>query len=176
MYRIYLAKHRITREKALLKMIKTETMQNISIDEIQEEIQIIKNLPHKNITQIIDSRNADLDAGEETYQVFYIALEISSNEELFDYITHTGVFTEDVARYFFHQLIEGIEHLHNQGMSHRNLKTKNMILDDEFNLRISDFATVSSKSKYKTQVGTESYMAPEVHLEKEYSGQSADIF
>lgn len=46
-------------------------------------------------------------------------------------------FTEDQARYYFHQLIEGVEYCHSQGVCHRDLKPENLLLDEEGNLKVT---------------------------------------
>lgn len=57
-----------------------------------------------------------------------------------------------------------------------------MLYDDSFNLKIADFgfaAPIEGKDgsgTLKTKLGTESYMAPEIHMKKPYSGSSVDLF
>ena len=58
-------------------------------------------------------------------------------------------------------------HIHNLGFAHRNLKPKNLFIDekDDFNLKIADFVFASNLNENsKTFVGTIDYMAPEIHL------------
>ena len=45
--------------------------------------------------------------------VFSVALELCSGGELFDFIAETGMFSEKVARYYFTQLMDGLEFMHN---------------------------------------------------------------
>ena len=171
-----MGKHITTGDKVALKIIKPEMMEYVSMDEIKEEVEVLKRLSHSNITKLVDSGDAELKSRGKTYDVFFIALEVAAGGELFDFISMTGAFSEDVARYYFHQFIDGLEYLHKKGMSHRDLKTENILLDGSFNLKIADFGYASAKSTNVTQVGTEDYMAPEILLGKKYSGQVADIF
>lgn len=44
--------------------------------------------------------------------VIYIVLELATGGELFDYVATTGKFSEEIARLYFHQLIEGLNYVH----------------------------------------------------------------
>lgn len=43
------------------------------------------------------------------------------------------------ARKFFNQLLNGVKYLHCKGVAHRDLKPENLLLDEQDNLKISDF-------------------------------------
>ena len=75
-----------------------------------------------------------------------------------------------------------VEYCHQNGIAHRDLKPENLLFDDNFNLKIADFGFATllegndGSGKLNTFMGTESYMAPELHLGKEYSGVAVDLF
>jgi serine/threonine protein kinase len=66
--------------------------------------------------------------------------------------------------------------MHNQGVSHRDLKPENIMLDNEFTLKIADFGFASVTATNESRKGTESYMAPEINMNKVYQGTVVDIF
>ncbi|GFH06100.1 Ser/thr protein kinase, partial [Haematococcus lacustris] len=105
---------------------------------------------------------------------------VAFKEELFERIVKAGRFCEDEARYFFQQLISGVDYCHRSGVCHRDLKLENTLLDGQPapRLKICDFGYSKSAldSNPKSTVGTPAYIAPEVLQRKEYSGQAADVW
>ena len=175
-FSVYLAKHKETGDKVALKIIKPEMMEYVSMEDIEKEVNILKQIDHAHITRLVDAGYCKLSSKGKSNEVYCIALEVASGGELFDFISMTGAFSEDVARYFFHQFLDALEYLHLSGISHRDLKTENILLDKKFNLKIADFGYASVKGSNETKVGTPDYMAPEVLKGEKYSGQIADIF
>lgn len=106
-----------------------------------------------------------------------IVLELAENGQMFDFIFHSGVFSEKVARTYFHQIISGLEYLHKNKIAHRDLKIDNILLDKDFNLKIADFGfSTHMDRKLQTYCGTQFYMAPEILDRKPYSGSAVDLF
>jgi serine/threonine protein kinase len=108
-------------------------------------------------------------------------LELANGGELFDFIALGGKFSEPVARLYAKQLFEALKFMHTAGVCHRDLKPENLMLDSSYNLKIADFGFAAptmgrdGKGKLTTQLGTASYMAPEIHLGKQYEGTLVDV-
>ena len=144
----------------------------------------MKSLTHPNIVQLYeyDENGVKEKKSGEQEQVLYLILELIKGGELFDFVASTGAFSEPVARFYFKQLISGLEYLNNKGIAHRDLKPENLMLDGDFNLKIGDFGFATSlagkhgEGFNKTSLGTKGYMAPEIHLKKPYNGTIADLF
>lgn len=72
--------------------------------------------------------------------------------------------------------------MHKAGVAHRDLKPENLMLTSDFQLKIADFGFAApiegrdGSGTLSTQLGTESYMAPEIHLGKPYTGAGVDLF
>ncbi|KAL8152208.1 hypothetical protein V2J09_009968 [Rumex salicifolius] len=96
-----------------------------------------------------------------------IVMEYAAGGELFSSICNAGRFSEDEARYFFHQLISGVSYCHSMEVCHRDLKLENTLLDGSPTprLKICDFGYSKSgllHSQPKSTVGTPGYIAPEI--------------
>ncbi|GAB2283319.1 Serine/threonine-protein kinase sapk2 [Dionaea muscipula] len=110
-----------------------------------------------------------------------IVMEYAAGGELFERICTAGRFSEDEARYYFQQLISGVDYCHSMEICHRDLKLENTLLDGSVEplLKICDFGYSKSSvlhSQPKSTVGTPAYIAPEVLSSKEYDGKIADVW
>ena len=54
-----------------------------------------------------------------------------------------GPFSEEVARFYMRQLLEGLNYCHFKGISHRDIKADNLLLDSDYGLKIADFGFAS---------------------------------
>jgi 5'-AMP-activated protein kinase catalytic alpha subunit len=67
-------------------------------------------------------------------------MEHANAGELFDYIVRNDRVDDVTAAKFFHQILEGVEYLHDNGICHRDLKPENLLLEkNSYNLKIIDF-------------------------------------
>ena len=84
---------------------------------------------------------------------------------------------EKLLRTYFHQLIEGMEYLHSKGFAHLDLKPDNLLLAEDYILKISDFdSACQSNDELITLRGTQNYRAPEIRKGNCEDPQAADIY
>jgi serine/threonine protein kinase len=111
--------------------------------------------------------------------VCYIVFEYICGGELFDFVTRPPALPASSVRAIFAQLLQGLIYVHSKGIAHRDLKLENVLLDENFNIKIADFGTAgffSKRGNLRTLIGTPGYMAPEISTGKKYKGVEADIF
>ena len=108
-------------------------------------------------------------------------MELSQFGDLFDVVSAKGGFkNSSMTRFVFTQILEGTGHLHKSGYSHLDLKLDNILIGNDFKLKLCDFGMAAKvEEPIQKKLGTEGYMAPEVVLRKNfesYYGIQADIF
>ena len=122
------------------------------------------------------------DSGIVINNVNYMILEYCSRGDLFNYIYKIKGFIEKHAKYIFKKILLGVQALHEAGYCHRNLKSQTILLDQNFNPKISCFI-FATRFKQNNQpimlndlVGTINYISPQIFARKPYNGEKADIF
>ena len=83
--------------------------------------------------------------------------------ELFFHLRRQFKFSENTTKFYTAQIILALEYLHSKNIIYRDLKPENILLDNEGNLKLTDFGLSKrgNKTTY-TIVGTPEYQAPEI--------------
>ncbi|PWA64788.1 hypothetical protein CTI12_AA341570 [Artemisia annua] len=172
--KVYHAKNVKTGKTVAMKMIGKEKVIKVGMTEqIQREISVMKMMRHPNIVEIYEVMASK--------SKIYIAMELVRGGELFSKIAK-GRLREDAARSYFQQLISAVDFCHSRGVYHRDLKPENLLLDEDGNLKVTDFGLSAFSDHLRhdgllhTTCGTPAYVAPEVIGKKGYDGAKADIW
>mmetsp|Transcript_29047 Transcript_29047/g.25689 ORF Transcript_29047/g.25689 Transcript_29047/m.25689 type:complete len:305 (+) Transcript_29047:3-917(+) len=175
---VKLAEHSETGKEVALKIMRKKSISPAFDELVKNEITIMKELSHQNIIKVLDYSEEALYTLPDgrSMNVYYIALELAENGEIFDFIADTGRFSEELANYFFHQMIEAIEFMHQKDISHRDIKPENILLDKNYNIKLTDFGFAECKETSSIRKGTTSYMAPEMHHKDKFETKPLDIF
>ncbi|KAK9049749.1 hypothetical protein SSX86_031282 [Deinandra increscens subsp. villosa] len=108
-------------------------------------------------------------------------MEYVKGGELFNTVAK-GRLKEEVARNYFQQLISAVTFCHARGVFHRDLKPENILLDEDGNVKVSDFglSAISDQIRgdglFHTFCGTPAYVAPEVLGRKGYEAAKVDVW
>ncbi|KAL2329130.1 hypothetical protein Fmac_022557 [Flemingia macrophylla] len=143
-----------------IKQVSLENIAQEDLNIIMQEIDLLKNLNHKNIVKYLGS--------SKTKSHLHIVLEYVENGSLANIIKPNkfGPFPESLVAVYIAQVLEGLVYLHEQGVIHRDIKGANILTTKEGLVKLADFgvATKLTEADVNTHsvVGTPYWMAPEV--------------
>ncbi|CAN9290522.1 unnamed protein product [Alternaria alternata] len=98
----------------------------------------------------------------------WIAMELAEGGDLFDKIEADEGVGEDIAHFYFTQLVNAVTYMHSKGVAHRDIKPENVLLSAEGDLKLSDFGLAALFKKdgqlrlCNTVCGSPPYIAPEI--------------
>ncbi|KAK7304800.1 hypothetical protein VNO77_42689 [Canavalia gladiata] len=172
--KVYHARNLKSGKSVAMKVVGKEKVIKVGMmEQIKREISAMNMVKHPNIVQLHEVMASK--------SKIYIAMELVRGGELFNKIAR-GRLREELARLYFQQLISAVDFCHSRGVYHRDLKPENLLLDEEGNLKVTDFGLSTFAEHLRqdgllhTTCGTPAYVAPEVIGKKGYDGAKADIW
>ena len=101
------------------------------IDSGDNEIARIQEFDHENIVGYLEHGEVLLQEqpGYQPSPVNFLVEEYVPKGELFDYVTKTGKFSEDLARFYTKQLVSALRHMLKKNLVHRDIKLENLVID-----------------------------------------------
>ncbi|KAL0310618.1 UNVERIFIED_CONTAM: CBL-interacting serine/threonine-protein kinase [Sesamum angustifolium] len=172
--KVYHARNVRTGESVAIKVIDKEKILKVGLKaHIKREISILRRVRHPNIVQLFEVMASKS-------KIFFV-MEYVKGGELFNKVAK-GRLKEEDARTYFQQLVSAVAFCHARGVYHRDLKPENILLDEDGNVKVSDFglSAISEQIKqdglFHTFCGTPAYVSPEVLARKGYDASKVDIW
>lgn len=142
----------------IIDLSNTESTNELTpLEATNQEIQILRQVAgHSYIIELQDVF--------ESASFIFLVFELCKNGELFDYLTSVVTLSEKKTRYIMKQIFEGVQHIHSKNIVHRDLKPENILLDDNLNIKITDFGFakwLAEGEELHELCGTPGYLAPE---------------
>ncbi|GAU18672.1 hypothetical protein TSUD_125050 [Trifolium subterraneum] len=172
--KVYYARNVKTGQSVAVKIINKKKLSGTGLaGNVKREITIMSRLHHPHIVRLHEVLA--------TKTKIYFIMDFVRGGELFAKISK-GRFSEDLSRRYFHQLISAVGYCHSRGVFHRDLKPENLLLDENGNLKVSDFGLSAVRDQIRpdgllhTLCGTPAYVAPEILAKRGYDGAKVDVW
>jgi tetratricopeptide (TPR) repeat protein/tRNA A-37 threonylcarbamoyl transferase component Bud32 len=173
MGRVYRVEDTKLKQEIALKLIKPEIAKDKkTIERFRNELKLAREIAHRNVCRMYDLN--------EEKGIHYITMEYVRGEDLRSLIRRIGQLPIGKSISITKQICEGLSEAHRLGVVHRDLKSNNIMIDKDGNVRIMDFGIARSlEAKGITgagvMIGTPEYMSPE-QVEGKEVDQRSDIY
>ena len=149
--------HRLNRYDAI-KIMRDDTAANEEFRKrFRAESQAVAMLSHPNIVSVYDVSHSD--------DVEYIVMELVDGITLKQYLQKAGALRPSEVLSFTSQIAKALDHAHNKGIIHRDIKPQNIMLLKDGMIKVADFGIASLQSDIEDSsgetVGSVHYIAPE---------------
>ena len=156
---VYKAFDNIDHRIVAVKILKDEFLANPDFKRrFMNESKAISVLSHPNIVKVYDVSYGEI--------LQYIVMEYVDGISLKEYIEQQGVIDPREALYFVTQILRALQHAHDKGIVHRDIKPQNIMLISDGTIKVTDFGIARfSRSETRTMtdgaIGSVHYISPE---------------
>ncbi|XP_022994370.1 probable serine/threonine-protein kinase At1g54610 [Cucurbita maxima] len=172
---VYKARDLITGKIVALKKVRFDNLEPESVRFMAREILVLRRLDHPNVLKLEGLVTSRMSCS------LYLVFEYMEHD-LAGLAAGQGVkFTEPQVKCYMKQLLSGLEHCHNRGVLHRDIKGSNLLIDSEGILKIADFGLATffdpqQKQHMTSRVVTLWYRPPELLLGATLYGIGVDLW
>lgn len=142
---------------------------------VLNEVRILQMIKHPNIVKIHEV----FDLKDENKDEYYaIIMEYCKNGDLLTYARNNGFKNENEKKKIIKGCLNAIKYLHDNGISHGDIKSENILLDEKFTPKLCDFGFSRTKKTAgeESKNGTLYYAAPELFLKGHFDTFKTDIY
>ncbi|XP_065054819.1 calcium/calmodulin-dependent protein kinase type II delta chain-like isoform X1 [Rhopilema esculentum] len=166
--------HKETRMEYAAKIFNTRKLTARDLQKLEREARICRMLKHPNIVRLHASLPEE--------GVHYLVFDLVTGGELFEDIVAREYYSEADASHCIQQILESVQHCHQNSVVHRDLKPENLLLASKEKgavVKLADFGLAvevdGEKYSWHGFAGTPGYLSPEV-LRKEPYGKPVDMW
>lgn len=170
---VYKAYDTIDDRLVAVKILKEELLENQEFRRrFKNESKAIAVLSHPNIVKVYDVGLGD--------RIQYIVMEHIDGITLKEYIKSQGTIRWKDALHFAEQVLRALQHAHDKGIVHRDIKPQNMMLLPDGTIKVTDFGIARfSRSEHRTMtekaIGSVHYISPE-QARGEVTDEKTDLY
>ena len=153
---VYKGQDLLLNRMVTIKILREEYANNADfVRRFRHEAQAVASLSHSNIVSVYD-------VGFEE-SMHYIVMEFVEGESLKDYIRRKGVLPVPEACNIISQILAGVQHAHEHGIIHRDIKSHNILLSKDGRAKVTDFGIAVGMSDVTLTYNTSSRIMGSVH-------------
>lgn len=170
---VYKAYDNIDDRYVSIKVLKDEFLANEEFRRrFKNESKAIAVLSHPNIVKVYDVSLGD--------KLQYIVMEYVEGITLKEYIEQQGVIPWKEAVHFTTQILRALQHAHDKGIVHRDIKPQNIMLLENGTIKVTDFGIArfsrgETRTMTEAAIGSVHYISPE-QARGEVTDDKADIY
>lgn len=128
------------------------------VERFRRELLLARQVVHRNVVRIYDISESD--------GVRFLTMTFVEGESLLDLLERDGPVAVERATQFVQQLADALQHAHDAGVIHRDLKPGNILIGSDGSAYITDFGVARSVGRSELTragavVGTPDYLSPE---------------
>lgn len=170
---VYKAYDNIDDRIVAVKILKEEYLANEEFRRrFKNESKAIAVMSHKNIVKVFDVSFGD--------RLQYIVMEYIEGITLKEYIEEHGALDWKEALFFVIQIVKALQHAHDKGIVHRDVKPQNIMLLEDGTIKVADFGIArfshgETRTMTEKAIGSVHYISPE-QAKGEFTDEKADIY
>jgi serine/threonine protein kinase len=172
---VFKAQHLLMDRTVALKVIHNSLMARPeAVERFRLEVKAAARLAHPNIVTAHDA--------EQVGDVHFLVMEYVEGSNLDRVVAARGPLPVELACHLVQQAAQGLQHAHERGMIHRDIKPGNLLLTSDGQVKVTDFglarltSTADRQTPFGVLVGTPDYIAPEQARNARQADIRADIY
>ena len=179
MANVFLCEHKLMRRRVAVKVLPAIHGQDTSaLERFYREARAVAAVDHPNLVRAYDIDQDD--------NLHFLVMEFVDGVNLYDLVRRSGPISLERAAHYIAGAAVGLQHAHEMGLVHRDIKPGNILVDRSGAVKVLDLGLALffhsddddqlTKKYDETVIGTADYLAPEQALDSHTVDIRADIY